>query len=160
MTEPNAVRSPALHRSTPSRTRRHSLKKCCARLACRAASASPAAHSSREKPASRCSRCHCQLPNKLTQTVVASQSIPQQVRTLASNAPDSTASRVLMYSCAVTLPSMGVCSGRPRPASSAAAADLHSLTRVLNPDAEASAAFMPENASRILNGGSAPGKHA
>ena len=75
---------------------------------------------------------------------------------MANHAPDSTASRVLMYSCSVTLPSIGFCSGRPRPASSAAAADLHSLTRVLKPDAEASAALMPENASKILNGGSVP----
>ena len=79
---------------------------------------------------------------------------------MASHEPDSAAPRVIRYSSSVTLPSIGVWACRPRSASSAAAADLHSLTRVLKPDAAASAALMPENASRILKGGAVPASRA
>ena len=57
------------------------------------------------------------------------------------------------YSSWETLPSMGLSSGRPAAASNAAAAVLHSETRVLNVEPDARASLMPEKASSILNGG-------
>jgi len=79
---------------------------------------------------------------------------PDSTAKTLNDSPERLAAASDSYSSSEIFPRIGTASGRPAADSRAEAASRHSATRLLNVGAEASAPLMPENASRILNGGS------